>query len=150
MAKLVAILGLPIRKETIMPVSIEDIANYVAALPDVRVDDTTADVFFFKGTEQNFPFATVVTHDQPYDDQSNLDRQGLFRLNIQTDRDTFERLFPGFDKSTSPAESFDLTAIDTLFPHPVYAKMRWVSVITPDHSWPRCQELLRTAHGQAK
>lgn len=130
-----------------MPISLDTIRAFISAVPEVRVDDSTQDLFFFRGEEQNFPFATIVTHDQPYDDQSKLDRPGVFRLNIQTDKTSFETLFPGFDKSQSPAAAgFDVTAADTLFPHPVYGNMRWVSVITPDETWALCRDLIEKAH----
>ncbi|WP_141728439.1 DUF6194 family protein [Devosia insulae] len=43
------------------------------------------------------------------------------------------------------AAAFDYQAIDTLFPHPVYGRMRWVSVITPESTWAQCRGLLEAA-----
>ena len=40
----------------------------------------------------------------------------------------------------------DYSASDVLFPHPLYGRMRWVSVVAPDLSWPQCQDLLVAAH----
>lgn len=95
--------------------------------------------FFFHGDERMFPFATIVDWDNPYDDQSRLDRGGLARLNIGLTPRTFKARFGG--------EGYDYTAVDALFPHPVYAKQRWVSVINPGPgAWPEAQELLAEAY----
>lgn len=131
-----------------MSVSIAGIRKFlVSTLPSVTVHDSTADLFFFTGDEQKFPFATIVTHDDPYDTASNLSREGFFRLNFATDKETFEKLFGVFTSKALAAADFDYQCIDQLFPHPVYGKMRWVSVINPDSTWGTCQALLAKAHG---
>jgi len=130
-----------------MSVSLVDIRSFIAALPDVSVDDSTADLFFFRGDEAKFPFATIVTHDDPYDAFSNLSRSGVFRLNFATNSQTFAKLFPGLQTKAALAEAkIDYRAHDVLFPHPVYGGARWVSVINPDSLWNRCEELLTKAH----
>jgi len=86
-------------------------------------DDNT---FFFHGADNKFPFATIVTKDSAFDSASNLNRPGVFRLNVGVGKETFRALFG----EQQPAGT-DFTALDTLMPHPVYAKMYWVSVINP-------------------
>jgi hypothetical protein len=131
-----------------MSVSIADIRSFIeTALEAVSVNDSTPDLFFFRGDEQKFPFATIVTHDDSYDFASALDRQGIFRLNFATDKQTFQQLFPELKTRKDLDEAgFDYQALDRLFPHPVYGRMRWVSVINPETIWPKCQELLGKAH----
>lgn len=131
-----------------MSVSIADIRSFLeTALPVVSVHDSTPDLFFFQDDEQKFPFATIVTHDDPYDNASKLDREGVFRLNLVVDKQTFQELFPGLQTRTDLDDAnFDYQARDMLFPHPVYGRMRWVSVINPDGVWPVCQDLLTRAH----
>jgi hypothetical protein len=85
-------------------------------------DDNT---FFFHGANDKFPFATIVTKDHESDSASKLDRPGVFRLNVGVGKETFRALF-----GEAP-RGIDFTALDTLMPHPVYAKMYWVSVINP-------------------
>ena len=85
-------------------------------------DDNT---FFFHDGDDKFPFATIVTKDNEFDNASKLDRPGVFRLNIGVGKETFRALF-----GEQPAAP-DYSAIDTLMPHALYAKMYWVSVINP-------------------
>ncbi len=86
-------------------------------------DDNT---FFFHGADNKFPFATIVTKDNDFDSASNLNRPGVFRLNVGVGKETFRALF-----GEQPSPDIDYTALDRLMPHPVYAKMYWVSVINP-------------------
>jgi len=86
-------------------------------------DDNT---FFFHGADNKFPFATILTKDSEFDSASNLSRPGVFRLNVGVGKESFRALFG--DAETS---GIDFTPIDRLMPHPVYAKMYWVSVINP-------------------
>ncbi|MET3375298.1 hypothetical protein ABIC89_004367 [Variovorax boronicumulans] len=86
-------------------------------------DDNT---FFFHGADNKFPFATIVTKDNEFDSASKLSRPGVFRLNVGVGKETFRALF-----GEQPPVDIDYTAIDRLMPHPVYAKMHWVSVINP-------------------
>ena len=86
-------------------------------------DDNT---FFFHGADNKFPFATIVTKDNEFDSASKLNRPGVFRLNVGVGKETFRALF-----GEQPSDDIDYTALDRLMPHPVYARMHWVSVINP-------------------
>jgi hypothetical protein len=94
---------------------------------------------------KKFPFATIVIKDYPgFDEASNLNRPGVYRLNIGVSRPTFDRLFES-------GASHDFTELDRLIPHPVYAKNHWVSVLNPSQSTlASLQPLLVEAHGIAK
>lgn len=92
---------------------------------DVNLVEKDGTTFFFFGPEQMFPFATIVTRDNEHDCQSRLDRPGAYRLNLGLPRETFGPLFGTADGA------FDYSAIDTLFPHPLYGKASWVSIINP-------------------
>jgi hypothetical protein len=91
--------------------------------PDIQVVGADGSYFFFRGAERNFPLATLVTSDL-YDQESNLDREGVFRLNIGVSRDTYRALFP-------EEGEHDFCATNRLMPHPVYGKMFWVCVLNP-------------------
>lgn len=94
---------------------------------------------------KKFPFATIVIKDYPgFDEASNLDRPGVYRLNIGVSRATFERLFQA-------DATHDVAQLDRLIPHPVYAKNHWVSVLNPSQSTvDSLLPLLVEAHGIAK
>jgi hypothetical protein len=97
------------------------------------------DTFFFYDPQHDLdpahrlPFATIVTKDYgEFDNTSQLNRLGVFRLNIGVSRDTFRTLFgyaPGEERTTSAA--YDFAALDRLMPHPVYAPQSWVCVLNP-------------------
>jgi len=89
------------------------------------------DTFFIYDPERNlsdkqrFPFATIVTKDYgDFDATSNLNRDGVFRLNVGVSRETFRAVFPN-------TEAHDSAALDVLIPHPVYAAQSWISVLNP-------------------
>jgi hypothetical protein len=101
------------------------------------------DVFFsVPGRPQ--PFATLVKRDYPgVDEASQLDRPGVFRVNIGVGRDRLRRLV------ASEAEP-DRAAADRFFPHPVYASYGWVSVINPEATEEIVRELLLSAYHRAR
>ena len=49
--------------------------------------------FFFYGRERKLPFATIASGDNEHDRVSNLDRAGVFRLNIGVRSETYRALF---------------------------------------------------------
>jgi hypothetical protein len=109
------------------------------------------DWFFFAAGDQQRPFATIVSHDVPdFDEESDLGRPGVFRLNIGIGRAGFEREF-GFRPTDldNHRTEFDFTAADTLFPHPAYGGQGWASILNPTvGQWPRLEGLLVPAYQQ--
>lgn len=93
-----------------------------------------------EGAKQ-FPFATIVTKDYgDFDNASNLDRPGVFRLNIGLGRETYDSLFDA-------GARHDFTALDTLMPHPVYGANHWVCVLNPSvETIERLRPLLQEAY----
>jgi hypothetical protein len=91
-----------------------------------------------------FPFATIVTKDYgEFDNSSNLDRPGVFRLNIGVSKETYARLFPAGD-------DYDFTALDRLMPHPVYGTNHFVCILNPSEStFESIKPLVEEAHGIA-
>ena len=91
--------------------------------------------------KQRFPFATIVTKDYgDFDNASNLNREGVFRLNVGVSRETFRSLFG--DDGT-----YDFAALDRLMPHPVYGRQSWVGVLNPSaETFERVKPLLREAY----
>ena len=105
---------------------IATIVNHIReSFADVHLVEKDGTTFFFYGPEQMFPFVTIVTRDNEHDSQSRLDRPGAYLLNLGVPRETFGTLFGKADGA------FDYSVIDTLFPHPLYGKASWVSIINP-------------------
>ncbi len=93
--------------------------------------------------DQGFlPFATLMTNDLN-DQASDLERQGVYRLNIGLKKETFLTLFG----VQAPRFSHDFTALDQLMPHPVYGQMFWVCVLNPsDTTFETIKPLLAEAY----
>lgn len=90
---------------------------------------------------RRFPFATIVTQDYgEFDNASNLNRPGIFRLNIGVSKETFAALF-------GDERTHDFTALDVLMPHPIYAANHFVCVLNPsDSTFESVRPLLREAY----
>lgn len=97
------------------------------------------DTFFIYDPELNLPgkdqlpFATLVTKDYgDFDRASNLDRPGVFRLNVGVEKETFRALFGHAPGPSAGADGgHDFAALDRLMPHPTYAAQCWVCILNP-------------------
>ncbi|MEN7551299.1 DUF6194 family protein [Rapidithrix thailandica] len=99
------------------------------------IQSEDGDYFFLYGSDNRFPFATVVTHDNEYDHVSKLDREGYYRLNIGIGKERFNALFAHIEAKSGIGgyweAEIDFTKENEIFPHPVYGNMYWVSVVNP-------------------
>jgi hypothetical protein len=95
--------------------------------------------------QRRMPFATIVTKDYgEFDRACDLDRDGVFRLNIGVGKEVYRSLFGG------AAAEHDFTALDQLMPHPVYASQSWICILNPSHvTFATLQPLLADAYSQA-
>lgn len=144
-----------IRAFTALPGVVHLLASDENGAPDVAWGDS----FFYYDPDnedpdhRRLPFATIVTKDYPgFDTTSDLDRPGVFRLNLAAGRDQFEALF-GF----APAEldehrtEFDFAALDRIIPHPVYGPQGWISVLVPGAgSRERTKQLITQVYERAR
>lgn len=117
-----------------------EICNFIFTnFEKVESVDANGDTFFFYDPKKMMPFVTLVRSDVN-DTFSNLNREGVFRLNIGVSKETFQNLFP------AEAE-YDFTALDTFMPHPVYGKMHWISILNPsDDKQPELASLVSEAY----
>ncbi len=133
----------------------QEIIAFAAGLPDVyamTADEASGapeaawgDSFFYYGGERQMPFATIVVSDYPgWDEASDLDRAGVFRLNVALGRDGFQELL-GYSPGQIP-EGIDYAAIDVLIPHPAYGTQAWVAVVCPGG---QARPLLERAYARA-
>lgn len=96
-------------------------------------------------------FATIKEHDGANDSASQLDRPGVYRVALGLPRARYEQRF-GPRPARPPrggvvATSDDFTATDVVMPHPVYAWMGWVQVLSPSkQTFTRMQPLFTEAY----
>lgn len=78
---------------------------------------------------------TVKEKDGDNDRASQLDRDGVYRVNLGLRKKTYVNLFDSTPKRPPKGGTVemdvDFTRTDILLPHPVYAWMGWVCVLTP-------------------
>jgi hypothetical protein len=142
--------------------SADELAARILGLADVtcvRADEQSGapevawgDRFFYAGADRRMPFATIVEHDYPgWDEASQLDRRGVFRLNLELGREAFEREF-GF-RPAAFAElraRIDFARLDQLLPHPAYGTQGWACILNPSAGQlPEIDRLLAAAHRRA-
>lgn len=133
----------------------EDVlAEMERLFPDVSVLYAAGDAYFMAKDGQKMPFATLVTSDQ-HDAASDLNRPGVYRLNLGVRRDTYTALFGAIPKPDAAwgviDTGHDYAALDTLMPHPVYAPLGWICVMNPGAAtFERLHPLLREAHEKAR
>jgi hypothetical protein len=141
-----------------MPGPIDEAAltrHIVDTLGGVDVVNDGDNLFFFFDpgrtlpVDRRFPFATLVVSDA-YDEASNLNRDGVYRLNLGVSRETCQDLFGSSTPADSLGADYDFTALDTIMPHPVYGAMHWICVLNPSaETFERIKPLLVEAHERA-
>src|SRR5215216_1281255 len=121
------------------------ITHYITStFTNVETTTNFGYTFFFYGDDHMLPFVTLAVADNDYDRVSNLDRPGVFRLNIGVSKQTFQSLF-GTDKIDS--SSYDSTVLDVIMPHPHYAQQNFVCVLSPSEAtFERIREMLAEAY----
>jgi hypothetical protein len=144
----------------------QEITDFLIALGSVKIhlaseencdpEMAWGDSFYYitdsAGQSPKMPFATIVIKDYTgFDEASRLNRGGLFRLNVALGKEQFEKLF-GYLPAEHQAhhERYDYTALNVVFPHPVYANYGWVSIINPSRAAvDQVKEMLAAAHERA-
>jgi len=104
----------------------DEITGWITSTyPETVVGEAMNARFFSLDASQWPNFATIVTTDEhDLGNPSDLARDGVFRLNLGVGKASFERLI---DTTTEP----DYAALDTIVPHPVYARQRWIAILNP-------------------
>ncbi|MEU6428709.1 DUF6194 family protein [Microbispora sp. NPDC046973] len=144
-----------------------DVIEFVTGLPGVVAFTAAADngapqaawgdTFFYydpddEPANRKMPFATIVVKDyEGFDTASDLNRPGVFRVNIGVGRAVFEDLL-GYPPAAHAGhhEALDYRVPDRILPHPVYAAQSWICVLNPgDATAARVRALLADAHARA-
>jgi predicted DNA-binding protein (MmcQ/YjbR family) len=121
------------------------VIDYITkTFPGVETTTSFGYTFFFYRLDHKLPFATFIASDNEYDRVSNLDRPGVFRLNIGISKKTFQSLF---GTAKVDIDSYDFTALDTIMPHPHYAQQHFICVLSPSEvTFERVRTLLAEAY----
>ena len=121
------------------------VTDYITkTFPEVETTTNYGYTFFFYKSDHMVPFATLISSDQEHDRVSNLDRPGVFRLNIGVSRETFQSLFGTAKVDVS---NYDFTALDVIMPHPEYAPQNFICVLSPSETtFERIRALLAEAY----
>ncbi len=100
--------------------------------------------------------ASVKDRDGPNDAAARLSRPGVYRFALGIGRGAFERRFGAVPPRPPKGGALrlpdhDLTRLDALTPHPVYAWMSWVQILSPsEQSFTKLAPLLDEALGLAR
>lgn len=121
------------------------VVEYITnTFPGVETTTAFGYTFFFYRSERNLPFATLIASDTDYDHISNLDRPGIFRLNIGISKQTFQSLF---GTTKVDVTRYDFTTLDVIMPHPEYAQQHFICVLSPSEAtFERIRALLAEAY----
>ena len=112
--------------------------------PEVeKTYDYGYDMFFYR-SDRKLSFATLISADYDYDNISNLNRPGVFRLNIGVSKQTFQVLFGTEEVNV---KEYDFTALDVIMPHPEYAQYHFICVLSPgEETFEKIRPLLAEAY----
>jgi hypothetical protein len=99
-------------------------------------------------------FGTVKEQNGENDQASRLERPGVFRFNVGIGTEAYTRRFG--PKPTRPpkgqvvATGHDFSSLDMVLPHPIYAWMGWICILSPSKAsleglWPEIEAAYRLA-----
>ncbi len=125
--------------------NLHEIECHITSLPNVTSSESSGYRFFFYATEKILPFATLAESDNAHDNASNLNRDGIFRVNIGVGKDSYKALFPEDDKEWNYAE------LNRFMPHPQYAAQGFICILNPaGDALARTIQYIEEAHAAAK
>lgn len=101
-----------------------EVESFVEQLDNVQREENFGYIFFFVGDDHMLAFVTIGHSDNEFDKVSNLDREGVFRVNIGVSRETFQSLL-------GDAENIDYAVLNVFLPHPHYAKQNFICILNP-------------------
>ena len=103
-----------------------EVEAFVAGLENVQREENFGYSFFFVGDDHRLSFVTIANSDNDYDKVSNLNREGVFRVNIGVSRETFKKLIaePG-------ATPVDYSVLNVFLPHPEYSRQNYICILNP-------------------
>src|SRR5688572_27505047 len=122
-----------------------EVETFVAGMENVQREENFGYSFFFVGDDHRLSFVTIANSDNEYDNVSNLNRDGVFRVNIGVSKETFKNVI-----GKSNSEPVDYTSLNVFLPHPEYAKLSFVCILNPSgENVEKTRELIAEAHSIA-
>lgn len=126
------------QSEAVMKPS-EIVEAIVSTLPGVLPKSSWGETALFYNPGKVLPngiyFCTIKDHDGENDKSSHLDREGIFRVAIGLKAETYSELFgprPSRPEKGGIVDTgHDFDRVNQLMPHPVYAWMGWVQILSP-------------------
>jgi len=99
-------------------------------------------------------FCTIKEKNGDNDKSSELDRDSVFRVSVGVGKSNYEQHFGIKPKRPEKGgivnTGHDFTKLDELMPHPIYAWMSWVQILSPSKSsFDSCYPLIKDAHASA-
>ena len=137
----------------------ESIINHITScLAGVVPKSSWGETSLFYNPGKQLPngvyFCTIKENDGDNDKSSDLSRKDVYRLSIGASKSSYERNFGA--KPARPAKGgivstgHDFTKTNVLLPHPIYAWMSWVCVLSPSNDvFMAIYPLIEEAHGNA-
>ncbi len=121
------------------------VVDYITnTFPEVESQEAYGYTMFFYRSDRVLSFATLISSDYEWDHISNLNRPGVYRLNIGVSKQTFESLFGA---AQAEACGYDFTALDVIMPHPEYARQHYICVLSPSEAtFERLRPMLAEAY----
>lgn len=119
---------------------IDDILNYcIKNLKHTVLVETWGEKAIFYNPDnllkRGIYVLTIKEKDGENDKSSNLNRKGVYRLNLGLKKDVFLKLFGEIPKRPAAGKivdmNYDFTRLDEILPHPVYAWMGWICILNP-------------------
>ena len=122
-----------------------EVEAFVAELENVQREENFGYSFFFVGDDHRLSFVTIANSDNEFDNVSNLNREGVFRVNIGVSKETFTNMI-----AKSSSEHVDYSVLNVFLPHPDYAQQHFVCILNPsDENVETTKKLIVEAHSIA-
>ena len=122
-----------------------DVEAFITGMENIQQETAFSYLFFFVGDDHRLPFVTIANSDNDYDNVSNLNRDGVFRINIGISKETFQNLM-----GHSNSDCLDYSALNVFLPHPDYAAQHFVCILNPsDENSETTKNLLMEAYAIA-
>ena len=145
---------------SVLDVTIEEVIDYVVSEYDgVVVAENWGERGLFYNPGGTLPkgvyILTFKEKDGPNDKASNVNRPGVYRLNLGLSKSTFKAMFNEIPKRPAAGRIIDtghrFDDLDTVMPHPVYGWSAWVCVLNPSRStFEALKPLIREGFDMAK